>query len=186
MAGFAVSQPRTARRASHAGAVLLLTLMFLVLLGLLAATVMQSAAMQFRQAGNNLHLERALQQAKAVALETAQRRESFDLGTGIGHTRCLPDSLLAGCDARDLAEPVAIALDVGVKLEVTVTRNAPLEVVLPGSSPPARAGLFEVAVQVQGGDVGLGSARVAYGVAAPVDAGAAWPVYWREPGIDAL
>lgn len=171
---------------SNAGAVLLLTMVFLLLLGILAATVMQTAALQFRQAGNNLHLERALQQARGIAVETAQRRGNFDLGAGIGYTRCLPDSALVDCDALDLAVPVTMPLEAGVTLEVTVTRTAPLQVVLPGSSPPAPAGLFEVLVQLHGSEVGLGSAHVAYGVALPVDTGGAWPVYWREPGIDAL
>lgn len=171
-------------RAAQGGAVLILTLTFMLLLGLLAATVMQTAAMQFRQAGNNLHLERALQQARGIALEVARHRANFALGADVGQTRCLPASALAHCDARDLALPTATPLDPGAVLEVSVTRNAPLLVTLPGAS--GNAGVFEVAVEVQGGAVGLGSAHVAYGVAVPVDPLPIRPVYWREPGSDAL
>lgn len=172
------------------GTVLPLTLVFTLLLAMVSATAIETASLQFHMAGNDLLYQQALQNARAIALETAADRDNFSLLDPVGHSNCLSDTMLADCEYEDLPDPVHTTVPQGVALEVRVTREHPVEIDLRADGDPdplpRPAGIFEVAVVLDGAEVKLGSAKLVLGVAVPLTAGDPRAVFWREPGYDPL
>lgn len=154
------------------GQVLLLTMVFLLLLGLIANTVINTSIVEFRMAGNDRFREQAFQRARGIANLLAEDIAHFPVTGGIGYTLCQQN---ASCDAPILALLAeAEAVEPGVNLQYRIVRQGPLL----SRRPPFRqaedlssgagdfaVALFEISVEVDGLDVGLGSARVVRGVA---------------------
>lgn len=156
----------------ESGQVLLLTMVFLLLLGLIANTVINTSLLEFRMAGNDRFREQAFQQARGIANALAADIAHFPVTGGIGYTLCQQS---AACDAPILALPAgAEAVESGVNLQYRIVRQGPL---LSRRSPSRQAendassavdfaaALFEIIVEIDGMDAGLGSARVVRGVA---------------------
>lgn len=186
------------------GSVLLLALLFVLMLSLVAASVVQTATLQLHMAGNEQFRAQAGQLAKALAGELSLYPENFELASDIGHTNCVPADPDPDCDSRGLRLPDSAAMAAGFDLDYRITRVAPLRreaYPLPGWPEDATetalpdVAIFEVEVRVDGRHSRRGAAHVVQGVARPLDAsgeGAGDPgnslyrVYWREPGPDPL
>jgi len=163
------------------GAVLLLAMVFMLLLGLLAASTLHSGALESHMAGNNQFQEDAFQRAQAVATEISQSPGNFPLVGGVGYRICEPGDDDAACnnDGHYLGELVSAAVPEGLGVSYHVTRQGPLFLEnFPVREPQdeasgsghAVAAIFEISVHVDGSGAGLGSARVVQGIAVRVAA----------------
>jgi hypothetical protein len=158
---------------SSSGAVLLIALIFMLLLSVIAATVMQSAILQLRMAGNDQFMEEALHQAQAIAGELSLNPGNFLLTGEVGDANCPPGRQDAGCDQSQLQVPAsAPALDAYalnyrvVRQEPLLWRGFPIREAehSVSSSTGFDAALYEIDVQLDGSDNGLGSAHVVQGM----------------------
>lgn len=150
------------REANHAkGAILLLAIVFLLLLGLTAQAVLNSSALAMRMA-DNFHSREVVEQfAGSVALEVAGDLSSFDLTAEVGHVSCLTTSVLAECDAKALSAPLSSSVvPKGATWEVSVKRDYPRYLHRLGvresertvsSAVAGRYAVYEVDVRVQAG-----------------------------------
>lgn len=193
------------------GSVLLLALVFVLMLSLIAASVVQTATLQLHMAGNDQLREEAGQLARAIAAELSSYSENFLLASDTGHTNCAPADPGADCDSRSLRLPLSARAATSYDLDYRVVRAAPLRrerYPLPGVAEAttgaafATVAVFEVEVRVDGRHRRRGSAHVVQGVAlrlpegavtegdtdsTTVEAGATpYRIYWREPGPDPL
>jgi hypothetical protein len=159
------------------GAVLFLALIFMLMLALVAATIMQTAVLQLHMAGNDQFLEEAIHRAQAIVTELSLNPEHFTLDGGVGHTNCPSESQFPGCDQRDLEKPRLAQVPVGVTVEYRVTRQAPpLWKTFPfresqdrvSSSANFGAATFEISARVDGSENRLGNAHVVQGIAVKV------------------
>lgn len=192
---------------ANSGAILLLALLFLMLLGIVSATVVQTGTLQMRMALNEQLQMEALQDARALARAMAAIPGNFDSDQAVGSTRCEVEQLAQGCDLGGLQLSEYQPMTQDASIEFRVVRQAPEFIENPqlleslDSGSVARVALFEVQVLVDGSDAGLGSAEAVVGVMLqlPVgieqdsvpdsgDAGAVslYQVYWRYPQTDAL
>ena len=158
------------------GAVLLLAILFLVLLAMVAATVMQTSILELHMAGNDEHREQAFQEAQAIAGAIFDNADNFPTNTSVGQKICAPADTDGRCVEGHFLSitPAAELADERVLVEFRVQRLGPLML----SSPPIRklqrdsssslaygAALFEAHVVVDGQGVGQGRAEVVHGVA---------------------
>ena len=160
------------------GAVLILAMVFLFLLTMIAATVMQTSQQEFQMAGNNQFREEASLRAQAIASELSAEYDNFPVSGDIGYTICDPNAPVAECDDRFSVQPgFGTAAPIGVEISYQVERQGPLLLEsLPfrqsessvSSSPAFDAAIFEVQVAVDGSSVRLGRAEVVQGVAVVV------------------
>lgn len=157
------------------GAVLLLAMVFLLLIAMIAASVMQTSAVELQMAGNDQFREEAFQKAQGIASAISQRKENFPITGPIDYMLCANSAATVGCSA-DLPplDSAIVAVPPGVRLSYSVHRQGPaLLKALPfridqgrvSSSLAYDAAVFETRVQVDGSAVGLGSAQVAQGIA---------------------
>jgi Tfp pilus assembly protein PilX len=94
--------PAIRRVTASRGAVLLLALVFMLLLAMIAATVMQTAILQLRMAGNDQFLEEAFHKAQAIATELSLSPDNFSLEGGVGYTNCPVGVEELDCDRSQL------------------------------------------------------------------------------------
>jgi len=166
-------------RLGNSGAVLLLAMVFMLMLAVVAATVMQTGILEFHMAGNDQFQEEAFQRAQAVASELSRDPNNFIMASGVGYTWCIARDTSPDCDRHDLDAPLSGNVSPGVALTYRVVRRGPLLLrgfpVREGERRASGAGLFdaaifEVDVRVAGSDRRLGTARVAQGIAVRVPA----------------
>lgn len=190
-----MSSPRSVLALANAhqqcGSVLALVLVFTLLLALVSVSALHSAGLQARMAGNAAMELQARQQAYAIVGQVLSAAENFDLARNVGWSTCLINSDMRACDDYTLPLPAALSIDTGMDLAIRVMRIYPPLIELPAAYVAERgvsqwAALFEVSVAVGGGSVGPAKGRLIAGVAVPQVGGVALPVYWREPGVDAL
>ena len=163
----------------YRGAVLLLTMVFMLMLAVLAGTVIQSGALQLHMAGNAQFQQEALQRAQAIVTELSRDRANFSLAAAVGQAHCFPSGIDLSCVEPSVAATVAGVVPPGVGLAYRVTRQAPLllrgfpvresERAVSGTGA-FDAAVFEVSVLVDGSASRLGVARVMQGVAVRVAA----------------
>jgi Tfp pilus assembly protein PilX len=143
-------------------------MIFLLLMALVAGTVMQTSMLEFRMAGNDQFREEAFQQAEAVATSISEDIANFPVSGDVGYTICK-----SGCDSNTLNYDTTVLTDQSLVSGV-VTREGPLILeTFPvrlsesqsSSSPSYDAAVFEVRVEYNGSDDGLGNAAVAQGIA---------------------
>lgn len=161
------------------GAVLLLALVFMLMLGMIATTVMQTAILQLHMAGNDQFFEEVLQKAQAIADELALHEDNFALQGEVGDINCPQDAEDPLCSRTELRVPASAYTADGVALAYQVRRRAPLlwqgfplreaEGAV-SSSRSFDAALFEIDVRIDGSAQRLGSARVIQGIAIRVPA----------------
>ena len=153
--------------------VLLLSLLYVLMLALIAAMVAQSGTLQLHMAGNDQYREEAGQAAQAVAVELARHPENFSLAAAVGHIRCGPGATDLGCDSADLQGPGSVSPDSLYAIEYSVTRREPplWENASPRGAPRGAPGVdmavFEIDVRIEGRGARPGRARVIQGVAVP-------------------
>ena len=166
-------------QSSDRGAVLLLALVFMLMLALVAATVMQTAMLQLHMAGNDQFMEEALQQAQAIAAELSRHPENFYLEGGVGDTNCRVGIQTSDCDRSLLPQSTLALTATGVTHDYRITRLDPLlrrgfpfreSEDRASSNDSFDAASFEISVDVDGSDKRLGSAHVVQGIAVRIPA----------------
>jgi PilX N-terminal len=164
--------------ASH-GSVLLLALVFMLMLAIIASTVIQTAILQVRMAGNDQFLEEALHKAQAIATELSLNPNNFVLEGGVGYTNCPVSEQSLHCDRRQLQIPGSAVAPPGVEVDYRVIRQDPLlwrdfplreAQDAASSSSGFDAAIFEIDVRVYGSEKRFGNAHIVQGVAVRVPA----------------
>lgn len=161
----------------QAGVILLLALVFLIVLGVLASTLLQSSALEMRMAGNLRVKETLRQQALAIARAVVSDARNFDVGAEPGYVRCLVGGTLPGCDMADIhvwpvvaEQPFAPVVDVRIRGESADALLVPpreAEAVA-SSALRDRFAVFDVDVRVAGVANNHGEAGITRGVAVRV------------------
>lgn len=158
-------------RSKNSGAVLLVSMIFLLLIALVAGTVMQTSVLEFRMAGNDQFREEAFQQAQAAVASVVEDLDNFPVTGDVGYKICETGS--SGCDSTVLTYDTSVVADASL-LSVEVTREGPLIMeTFPvrlsesqaSSSVNYDAAIFEVHAEYSGSNKGLGNAEVVEGVA---------------------
>ncbi|MDX1733424.1 MAG: PilX N-terminal domain-containing pilus assembly protein [Halioglobus sp.] len=175
-------------RSRQPGVVLIMVLVVLLLLNLLAVTVIESATLQARMAGNQQSYHAALQQAQGIARAIGERLENFPAALPTGLSNCAPSDRAASCHSRTLMLPAAIVVGGGASYRVE--RRQPERVSLQlsrrsGQPVVLEAALYEVRVTV-GGPGRSGRVDIGVGTLVPLSSGPPVTVYWRELGADVL
>ncbi|WP_438951548.1 pilus assembly PilX family protein [Porticoccus sp.] len=161
------------RRSANAGAVLLVAMVFMLLLALVAGTVMQTSMLEFRMAGNDQFREEAFQQAQAVAASITEDINNFPVSGAVGYTICQAGSANPDCNITTLNYDTTVVTDADL-VSALVTREGPLILeTFPvrlsesqtSSSPSFDAAVFEVQVEYNGSEEGLGNAAIVQGTA---------------------
>lgn len=167
-------RPTTRRLRRDHGVILLLVMVFLLMLAIVAATVVQTAGLQLRMAGNDQFVEEAVYQVQAIATELSLSPENFLLEGGVGYSNCPVGGQGPACDRSLLTAPVSAIAPEGVKLEYRVTRQDPLlwrdfpireSQGTASSSGRFDAAIFEIDVRINGSERRLGTAHVVQGIA---------------------
>jgi hypothetical protein len=171
--------PAIRRLTASRGVVLLLALVFMLMLAIVAATVMQTAILQLHMAGNDQFLEEALHKAQAIATELSLTPENFSFEGGVGSTNCPVGVEDINCDRSQLSVPASAVVPKGVTLDYRVTRQDPLlwrgfpireSQDTASSSNSFDAAIFEIDVRIDGSEKRLGSAHIVQGIAVRVAA----------------
>ena len=171
--------PALRRLTGSHGAVLLLALVFMLMLAIIASTVIQTAILQLRMAGNDQFLEEALHKAQAIATELSLNPDNFSLEGGVGHTNCPVGDQSLHCDRSQLQTPKSAVAPAGVQIDYRVIRQDPLlwkgfplreaqDTV--SSSNSFDAAIFEIDVRIDGSEKRLGNAHIVQGIAVRVPA----------------
>ena len=193
------------------GAILLLALLFLLLIGMVSGAVVHSGTLQVRLALNEqLHVG-AMQDARMLAQALLAEPENFLADQPVGTARCRTIAAEHLCDVAGLKLPVDLSGWEAGEVDFRVRRSGPEVALMPAGSAPAheRSGhslvpvaLFEIEVLVDRAHLGLGTAEAIRGVAlvlpedaygegvsqrsVPVGVGDTLGVYWRYPQYDPL
>lgn len=199
-------QPANAIR----GSILLLAMVFLLILGFTANSLLQSSTLAIRMATNFHQNEVVMMSVVSIARDVGGNLANFDPAVSVGHVRCLQGSATLHCDAYDLDVLGASGVvPGGLDVEVLVSREAPFELLgeglnLPESAPltasEERYAVYQVEVRIVGDDRAGAGARVVRGVAVrqsldvateelgskAADTRALVDLYWTESGIDAF
>lgn len=157
------------------GAVLILALIFLALLGLLSGSAMQTSVFELRMARNHQFQLEAFQLAQGVASAISEDADNFPVSSNINYVICKAAPITPGCSASIAAlDPNLVTVPVGAAIDYSVERVGPLYrkefpvrlVQSQASSSVAYdAAMFETKVEVDATMLGLGAATIALGVA---------------------
>lgn len=160
------------RRKAQSGAVLLISMVFLLLLAIIAGTVSQTSILEFFMAGNEQFREEAFQKAQAVVTEVSGDINNFPVVGQVGHTTCP-----SGCNSTYSPTLESTSVNPEYDTEYQIVRRGPLfKESLPfrqgegsGSSTTSfDAATFELDVKVDGSASRLGKANVIQGMAVVV------------------
>jgi len=156
------------------GSILLVTLLFMLVLALLATAIVEGSALQLRMAGNHQGQEAALQQTRAVANEVSLDRGNYVLDSGIGSSNCAPENPDPDCDRRELGAIISAPVHSDVVVDYRTIRRDPLfRAGVPTREPQEKASsvraasvaLFEVDVKMLNSSSPGGLSQVVRGVA---------------------
>lgn len=157
--------------ACQRGAVLIVSLLVLLLLGLIATTVTRTNQLQLRMAGNTENRTAAMQQALGAVDAVLDSPTSTPLSGGVGHIICAADAAPElACGEHTLQLPPDALPDVGaldvhvVRLEPAVARMPVLAEDSASSAVYYRVAKFEVRAAYEGTAEGLGRVAIAQGV----------------------
>ncbi|MFT4824652.1 MAG: hypothetical protein ACJAUG_002327 [Halioglobus sp.] len=157
------------------GAILVLALMFLALLGFLSGTVMQTSVFELRMARNHQFQVEAFQLAQGVASSISEHPDNFLVTSNLNHVICKAAQITPGCSASIAAlDPNLVTLPLGATINYKVERMGPLFLKeLPvrlgqsraSSSVAYDAAMFETKVEIDATSIGRGAAAIVLGVA---------------------
>ena len=160
------------------GAVLLLAMTFLLLLGLLSTAALRSSVLELHMAANQQFSAELDQKARAISAALAEEKANFPTHMEPGHQLCYPPGGGGSCVGPLVGLPSAVAaLPIAVRADYSVTRLSPRTI---DGMPFRRAedtvssalafdtAMFEVEVSVNGSGVRLGRSDIAQGMAVDV------------------
>jgi len=156
------------------GAILLIALVFMLVLAVTAAVVMQTAALELRMAANDQFKQEAFNAAQAIANELSLDSGNFNLGLLPGQSNCPQGESRPDCDINLLPGSTRLHVSAGAALDYRVTREQPFvyrnfpireSQQAASSSAAFDAALFEINVHVDGSRERFGSAQVVQGIA---------------------
>jgi len=163
------------RYSNQAGAILILALVFLALLGMLSSTLMQTSVFELRMARNLQFQLEAFHRAQGVASAIADRSDNFQVDGGVGQVSCKNVNSTPGCTASiAVNDPNIVSVPAGVNIDYQIERLGPLfQKGFPvrlaqdqvSSSVAYDAAVFETRVKVDASSVGQGTSHVALGFA---------------------
>jgi hypothetical protein len=180
---------------SESGAVLILVLIFALLLNIVASSVIQSAALQTRIAGNSHSYVEALHLAQSLGRSLVQDPNNFSLTQKVDTFNCLSFDQAANCQDNSLRMSASLPGFDHYEYRAAITRKAPetlfgevVEIDPDGNVARVQfdVALFEIEVNVGGSGSSNKDVRINTGVAIPLDGSGHWISYQREPGVDAL
>ena len=148
-------------KARQAGAVLLVSLLFLLLMNIAVATTTRGSTLQLRMAGNEQSRLEARQWVMAVLDGIISDLDHFPAQGGIGHRICAAGSTGSHCDERllELSADLTHPPD-GGSLDFYILRKGPLETDLPGGGENGGEGDSEVEAAGRGENGGDGDNEV--------------------------
>ena len=154
------------------GAALIVSLLFLLLITLVATTGAQTSTLQLLMAGNEQSRVEAQQRALAVLDAIIDDDNNTPVVGGIGYKICDAGSADNSCDLKQIVLDGAVtALPAGVDLDYFVTRVGPLEIDAPSMSEEqvSSASAYKLARQevvavVDGLEERLGTSTIVQGV----------------------
>lgn len=161
---------RSANKLPQRGAVLIVSLVILLAISMLAATVYETNLMQLQMAGNVQFRAQGLQQALAVVDAVLAEPGNIVPRGDVGHRHCAPHDDAQDCDEYSIVIDEALLRAVG-RLQYYVVRQGPLLTSLPimaqdraSSGRHYKAALLEIHASYQGVDQAQGRATVLQGV----------------------
>lgn len=164
-----IALKRNSLKSSQQGAVLFITLIFMLLLTMIATTVTQTSTMEVKMAGNQQFSEEARQMAQALNAAILSDEAHFVVTGGVGFTNCEAGG---GCDLASIVLPGAVTTaSTGVTLDYYTERMAPLTSkfsarLVEGQAFGANsfeAARFEVVGSYDGADSGFGQSVIVVG-----------------------
>jgi hypothetical protein len=167
-------------RAKQEGAVLIISMVILLLLGIIASITAQTNALQLQMAGNDEAKSDAVQRALGIVDAIMGDENNTPIVGGIGYKICAVSGASdEDCDAQmiDIAEELADIQLPNTSATFHATRVGPLETTIPvmsenmaNSASQYRAVRYEIVSEFDGTEVKLGRARVAQGVLVKIPA----------------
>ena len=154
------------------GAVLIVSLLFLLLLTLIATTASRTSTFELKMAGNEQSRIEATQHALAVIDAIESDSDNTPIVGDIGYKICATGVSGSGCNESiiTLASTVT-TVPTGSSLSYHVTRKGPLETDAPtmdedqaSSASAFKVARYEVTATYDGTGAGLGSAQIVQGV----------------------
>ena len=180
---------------SESGAVLILVLIFVLLMNIVASSVIQSAALQTRIAGNSHSYVEALHLAQSLGRSLVHDPNNFPLTQEVDTFNCLSFDQAVNCQGNSLRVSASMPGFDNHEYRAAVTRKDPetlsgelVEIDPDGNVARVQfdVALFEIEVNVTGMDSRSKDVRIYTGVALPLDGSGHWISYQRESGVDAL
>lgn len=154
------------------GAALIVSLLFLLLLTLVAATGAENSTLQLQMAGNEQSRVEALQQNMAILDAIIDDADNAPVVGGVGFKICDLAASDASCDLKEIEIDSSVTtVPTGVDVDYFVTRVGPLEVDAPSMSEElaSSASAYKFARQeitsvIDGTDARLGNSTVVQGM----------------------
>lgn len=162
----------TALPSRQRGVVLIFSLVFLLLITLVATTTSRNSTLQLQMAGNDQSRIEAQQRVLAVIDEIAHDSDNTPVVGNIGYRTCKSGISNVNCDAGTIAISSSVAeLPADSSLDYHVTRVGPLEAGAPtmdesqaSSANFYKVARFEVNTEFDGSASRLGTSSMAQGV----------------------
>jgi hypothetical protein len=160
------------KKAQQRGAALIISLLFLLLITLVATTGSENSTLQLQMAGNEQSRVEAQQRALAVLDAILDDSDNAPVVGGIGFKICDVSTSDVSCDlARISLDSSVTTVPSGVDVDYFVTRVGPLEVDAPSmaeeiasSASAYKFARLEIAATIDGSDARLGRSSIVQGM----------------------
>jgi hypothetical protein len=159
-------------RTRQKGAVLIVTLMFMLLLALVATTGAETSTLQLQMAGNEQSRVEAQQRSLAILDAIMDDSDNAPVVGGVGYKICDLTATNTSCDLKEIDLSTTVTtVPSGVGVDYFVTRVGPLEVDAPSmdeeQASSASAYKFarqEITASFDGSQARLGRSTIVQGV----------------------
>ena len=159
-------------RLKQRGAALIVSLLFLLLITLLATTGAETSTLQLQMAGNEQSRVEAQQRVMAILDSIIDDSDNAPVVGNIGFKICDVDAVAADCDLKVISlDTTVTTLPTGVDLDYFVTRVGPMEIDAPtmsevevSSASAYKLARQEVTAFVDGVEQRLGRSTIVQGV----------------------
>ena len=170
-----ISRTRRFGGGQQRGSILLISLVFLLILTMGAATSMRSSIMELRMAGNEEARMATVEMTQSIVDEVVGNPNNVIVAGGLGYVNCTTN--VSGCDENTVTiNPSLLPVAEAGKAEVVIERLAPALTPAPrginSSADAFNAARFEVDVSYDGTDDNEGKSGIVQGVLVLVPRGA--------------